>query len=81
MTAFEVKPRIEELQALIEVKEAELAQKANRRREISSRPTANKEAQRSFIARLKTEMIQLTEELNNYKTELWGLQELNLPES
>ena len=81
MTAFEVKPRIEELQELIEVKEAELAHKVNRRREISNRPAANKEAQRSFIARLKTEMHQLTKELNNYKTELWGLQELNLPEA
>ena len=79
MTAFEVKPRIEELQALIEEKEAELAHKVNRRREISNRPAANKEAQRIFIARLKTEIHQLTEELNNYKTELWGLQELNLP--
>ena len=81
MTAFEVKPRIEELQALIEEKEAELARKVNRRREISNRPAANKEAQRSFITRLKTEMILLTEELNNYKMELWGLQELNLPEA
>ena len=53
----------------------------NRRREISNRPAANKEAQRIFIARLKTEIHQLTEELNNYKTELWGLQELNLPEA
>ena len=81
MTAFEVKPRIEELQVLIGEKDAELTRKVNRRREISNRPAANKEAQRIFIARLKTEIHQLTEELNNYKTELWGLQELNLPEA
>lgn len=81
MTAFEVKPRINELQALIADKEAELAHKVNRCREIGNRPTGNKEAQRSFISRLKTEVHQLTEELNNYKTELWGLQELNLPEA
>ena len=32
-----------------------------------------------FIARIKTEIHQLTDEINNHKTELWGLQELNLP--
>ena len=79
MNANEVAPRIAELTALIEEKEADLAHKVNRRREIGAKQTANIAAKQQFCARLKTEIHQLTEEINNLKTELWGLQELNLP--
>lgn len=68
--------RIEQLQSMIEVKEAELAHCANRHKEIAAWPTRNIIAQRRFLARLKTEMHQLANELNAMKTELWGLQEL-----
>lgn len=79
MTTREIPPRIEELKALIEEKEAELSHKANRRKEIGAKQTANIAAKQRFCARLKTEIHQLTEEISNLKTELWGLQELNLP--
>ena len=79
MNASEVAPRIAELAALIEEKEADLARKVNRRRELAAKKTANIPAKQRFCARLKTEIHQLTEEINNHKTELWGLQELNLP--
>lgn len=78
MNANEVAPRIAELTALIEEKENDLAYKANRMRSISSRP-GNNQAKRSFIARYRTEIKQLTDEINNLRTELWGLQELDLP--
>ncbi|MBQ8508081.1 MAG: hypothetical protein IJ466_11710 [Clostridia bacterium] len=86
MTAFEVAPRIAELTALIEKKEAALAKKEavlvrkiNRCRELSAKATANIAAKQRFIARIKTEIHHDTDEINNLKTELWGLQELNLP--
>ena len=79
MNANEVAPRIAELTALIEEKEADLAHKVNRRMELKAKATANTAAKQRFIARIKTEIHQLTEEVNNLKTELWGLQELNLP--
>ena len=79
MTAFEVAPRIAELTAQITEKEADLALKINRCRELSAKTTANIAAKQRFIARIKTEIHQLTDEINNHKTELWGLQELNLP--
>ena len=79
MTTNEVAPRIEELKAEIEEKEADLARKVNRRREIGAKQTASIAAKQRFIARIKTEIHQLTEEINNLKTELWGLQELDLP--
>ena len=79
MTAFEVAPRIAELPAQIAEKEADLARKVNRCRELSAKATANTAAKQRFIARIKTEIHQLTEEVNNLNTELWGLQELNLP--
>lgn len=86
MTAFEVAPRIAELTALIEEreavlakKEAVLARKINRCRELSAKATANTAAKQRFIARIKTEIHHDTDEINNLKTELWGLQELNLP--
>lgn len=79
MNANEVAPRIAELTALIEEKEADLSHKVNRRREIGAKQTANISAKQQFCARLKTEIHQLTEEINNLKTELWGMQELNLP--
>ena len=79
MNAFEVAPQIEKLTALIEEKEADLAHKVNRCRELSAKETPNTAMKQRFIARLKTEIHQLTDEINNHKTELWGLQELNLP--
>lgn len=79
MTAFEVALRIAELTAQITEKEADLAHKVNRRLELSAKATANTAAKQRFIARIKTEIHQLTDEINNHKTELWGLQELNLP--
>lgn len=47
--------------------------------ELKAKATANTAAKQRFIARIKTEIHQLTQEVNNLKTELWGLQELNLP--
>lgn len=79
MTEFEVAPRIAELTAQIAEKEADLARKVNLRMELKAKATANTAAKQRFIARIKTEIHQLTEEVNNLKTELWGLQELNLP--
>lgn len=86
MNANEVAAQTEELQAEIEKKEAELvekeadlARKINRYRELSAKATANIAAKQRFIARIKTEIHHDTEEINNLKTELWGLQELNLP--
>lgn len=79
MTAFEVAPRIAELTAQITEKEADLAHKVNRRLELSAKATANTAAKQRFIARLKTEIHHDTDEINNLKTKLWGLQELNLP--
>lgn len=79
MTEFEVAPLIEKKEAELVEKEADLARKINRCRELSAKATANTAAKQRFIARIKTEIHQLTEEVNNLKTELWGLQELNLP--
>lgn len=79
MNANEVAPRIAELTALIEEKEADLAHKMNRCQELSAKETPNTAMKQRFIARIKTEIHQLTDEINNHKTELWGLQELNLP--
>lgn len=79
MNAFEVAPQIEKLNALIEEKEADLAHNVNRCRELSAKETPNTAMKQRFIARIKTEIHQLTDEINNHKTELWGLQELNLP--
>lgn len=79
MNANEVALRIAELTTLIEEKEADLAHKVNRRMELKAKATANTAAKQRFIARIKTEIHQLTQEVNNLKTELWGLQELNLP--
>lgn len=76
MTTRDIPSRIEELKAEIEEKEAELARKVNRRREISAKKTANLVAKQKFCARLKTETVQITQELTNLKTELWGLQEM-----
>lgn len=70
--------RKEQLAGLIEIKEAELAHRVNRHKEIAAWPTQNKTAQRRFLARLKTEMHQMTGELNTLKTELWGLEEMNI---
>jgi predicted RNase H-like nuclease (RuvC/YqgF family) len=79
MNANEVATQIEKLNALIEEKEADLAHKVNRCRELSAKETPNTAMKQRFIARIKTEIHQLTDEINNHKTELWGLQELNLP--
>jgi len=79
MNANEVAPRIAELTALIDEKEADLARKVNRRRELAAKKTANISAKQRFCSRLKTEIHQLTEKINTLKTELWGLQEMNLP--
>lgn len=79
MNANEVAPRIAELTAQIAEKEADLARKVNRRRELGAKQTANIPAKQRFCSRLKLEIKQLTDEINNLKTELWGLQELNLP--
>lgn len=79
MTTNEVSGRIAELTAEIEEKQVHLAHKVNRCGELSAKKTANIAAKQRFIARIKTEIHQLAEEVNNLKTELWGLQELNLP--
>lgn len=79
MTEFEVAPLIEKKEAELVEKEADLARKINRCRELSAKETPNTAMKQRFIARIKTEIHQLTEEVNNLKTELWGLQELNLP--
>ena len=78
MNANEVALRIAELTTLIEEKDADLSHQVNRVRSLSARP-GNNQAKRSFISRYKLEIKQLTDEINNLKTELWGLQELNLP--
>lgn len=79
MNANEVAPRIAELTVLIEEKETDLAHKVNRRKELGARETANIPAKQRFCSRLKLEIKQLTDGINNLKIELWGLQELNLP--
>lgn len=81
MTNKEVKARIAELTDLLEVKEAELAQRTNRRRELEHKQTANTQAKTQFIARIKLDIKALIDEINGMKTELWGLQEINLPEA
>ncbi len=80
MTAFEVAPQIEKLQAQIEQNEADLARKINRLAEISARTAANAEAKKRIVTRYKLEIKELTDELNNQKAKLWGLQEINLPQ-
>ena len=79
MNYNEVQARIAELAALIEEKETDLAHKVNRCRELSARRTGAIEKKRKFVSRIKVEIKDLTDEISNYKTELWGLQELNLP--
>lgn len=79
MTAEEVKNRIADLIEEIAIKEAELAHRCNLRVEISAKP--NSPIKQKIITRYRTEIKQMTDELNNLKTELWGLQEVNLPES
>ena len=81
MTARELTALIEEKQGYIAEKEWDLAYKVNRVREINARPTTNKQLKSRIVSRYKTEIKQLTDELNNLKIELWGLQELNLPEA
>lgn len=77
MTANEVETRIADLTKLIAIKQAELDHRCNRRVEISAKP--NSPIKQKIIARYRTEIKQMTDELNNLKTELWGLQEVNLP--
>lgn len=78
MRSTNIENRKAQLADLIEIKEAELSHRVNRHKEIAAWPTQNKAAQRRFLTRLKTEMVQMTEELNTLKTELWGLEEINL---
>lgn len=79
MNAHDVPHRIAELSDLIAIKEEELAHKINRRIQISEKP--NSSLKQKIITRYKTEIMQLTDELNNLKTELWGLQEMNLSDA
>lgn len=81
MTAIDIPARIVELDAMIEEKEADLARKVNRRKEIGAKQTSNIAAKQQFCARLKTEIHQLTEEINNLKTELWGLREIQISDT
>lgn len=78
MRNTDIEYRMQQLSDEIAIKEAELAHRANRNKEIAAWPTQNKSAQRQFLARLKTEIMQMTEELNAKKTELWGLQEMEI---
>ena len=79
MNAQQIPHRIAELTNLIGIKEEELAHKINRRIQISEKP--NSTLKKKIITRYKTEIMQLTDELNNLKTELWGLQEMNLSDT
>lgn len=78
MTNIEVQNRIDQINALLEVKQAELGQRSNRRKELEHRQTANTKAKQQFITRIKLDIKNNIEEINNLKTELWGLQELQL---
>lgn len=79
MNQKEIQARIAELTALLEVKEQELAQRTNRRIELEHKQTANIKARQKFVARIRLDIKALLDEINNLKTELWGLQEINLP--
>lgn len=81
MNVQEVNLRIDSVQAEIAEKEEELSRKANRHKELAARQTVNRAARKRFITRIKLEMKTLEDELAALKTELWGLQELNLPEA
>lgn len=81
MTNKEVQERIAELKSLLEVKEQELALRTNRRKELEHKQTANIKAKKQFITRIKNDIKALLDEISSMKTELWGLQEINLPEA
>lgn len=77
MRNTDIQDRMDWLNGMIQESEATLAHKCNRRAEISKKPESA--IKRKIIARYKTEIMQLTDEINNYKTELWGLQEMEVP--
>ena len=80
MTNKEVQERIAELKSLLEVKEQELALRTNRLNELEHKQTANIQAKKQFVARIRLDIKNSIDEINNLKIELWGLQELQLNE-
>ena len=81
MTANEVNTRIAAINSELEIKRAELAHRTRRRAELENKQTANTDAKRKFITRIKLDINGLIEEINSLNTELWGLMEIHLPET
>lgn len=78
MAKYEVAVRLKELEREIPEAEARLAHMINRRREIDAYDAPNREYKRKLLAKYRLEIKGATERISNLKTELWGLQELDL---
>lgn len=79
MTAQEIRDRMQFLQREIPRAEEALSHKINRRMELKTRPAKNEAFRKKLLQRYRLEIIHDTDYINNLKTELWGLQEVNLP--
>lgn len=76
MKANDVQFRIEQIDALLEVKETELALRINRQKELKAKQTANTRAKQQFLTRIRLDIKSLLDEINALKTERWGLMEI-----
>ena len=71
--------RMAALNEMQEIKRRELDQRIKRRHELERKQTANTDAQRRFITRIKLDIKGLIDEINGLNGELWDLQERYLP--
>lgn len=71
--------RMAALNEMLEIKRRELDQRIKRRHELERKQTANTDAQRRFITRIKLDIKGLIDEINGLNGELWDLQERYLP--
>lgn len=76
MNGYNAIDRIEQIDALLEVKEMELALRTNRQKELKAKQTANTRAKQQFLTRIRLDIKSIIDEINALKTERWGLLEM-----